>query len=283
MLLHLAIGDAYGAGFEFVKPQIIAKHNNLHYRDRCHKHWVSKGMYTDDTQMSIALAEAIVEDDPWTPLSLADRFVNTFKRDPRNGYSRRFYELLESVNSGAEHLERIIPIKPSSGAAMRSAPIGAMRVSEEEILRRCEIQARITHDNDEGVASSQGAALLVHYMFYQIDRKMNLFDYLRQHVPFIDWKVRDGFVGNLGVDFVLAAATALLHSKSMSQILLKSVAMTGDGDTVAALALAAGAYHPEIKQDLPPRLYAGLEKGKYGFDFLVDLNKKFLFHELERI
>jgi len=43
--------------------------------------------------MSIAIAEALVSGDPWTPENLADRFVAVFKRNPRNGYSHHFQQL----------------------------------------------------------------------------------------------------------------------------------------------------------------------------------------------
>lgn len=54
MLLQGAIGDAYGAGFEFAERAIIDKENNLtHYRTHPRYQSIYK-KYTDDTQMSLA-------------------------------------------------------------------------------------------------------------------------------------------------------------------------------------------------------------------------------------
>lgn len=63
MLVELAIGDAYGAGFEYA-PAAILKHNDLSRYIQHPKHNIRPGQYTDDTQMSLAIAEAIVSADP---------------------------------------------------------------------------------------------------------------------------------------------------------------------------------------------------------------------------
>ena len=73
MLLELAIGDAYGTGFEFAESDFV----------RHPRHRLRLGSYTNDTQMSIAIAETLIAQEAWTPEVLAERFVRTFKRDPR--------------------------------------------------------------------------------------------------------------------------------------------------------------------------------------------------------
>ncbi|MCW3097226.1 MAG: ADP-ribosylglycohydrolase [Chthonomonadaceae bacterium] len=85
MLLEITIGDAYGAGFEYVSAAVIREHNDLSGYIQHPRHGTQPGQYTDDTQMSIAIAEAIVSGEEWTPVMLADRFVTAFKRDPREG------------------------------------------------------------------------------------------------------------------------------------------------------------------------------------------------------
>ena len=87
MLLELAIGDAYGAGFEFVDQQTIELYNNLNGYIQHPRHDIPPGCYTDDTQMSLAIAEAIVSREPWTPELLATKFVAAFHRDRRFGYA----------------------------------------------------------------------------------------------------------------------------------------------------------------------------------------------------
>ena len=108
MLVELAIGDAYGAGFEYVDPEHRTAPNDLTCYARHPGHIVlSPGRYTDDTQMSLAIAELMIEKIEWTPLNIANKFVQVFKRDPRPGYARKFYEFLKEIKSGEEFLERI--------------------------------------------------------------------------------------------------------------------------------------------------------------------------------
>lgn len=66
MLLELAIGDAYGAGFEYANRAFIGAHNDLSGYVRHPRHRQRPGSYTDDTQMSLGIAEAVVEGDAWT-------------------------------------------------------------------------------------------------------------------------------------------------------------------------------------------------------------------------
>src|ERR1700730_7350238 len=95
MLLELAIGDAYGAGFEYVDTEMIRQQNTLSGYVKHPRHSIQPGCYTDDTQMSLAIAETIVSDEPWQPAVLADKFVEVFQRDPRQGYVTGFYHFLE--------------------------------------------------------------------------------------------------------------------------------------------------------------------------------------------
>jgi ADP-ribosylglycohydrolase len=124
MLVELAIGGAYGAGFEYAPARMIREQNDLSGYVQHPRHGIRPGCYTDDTQMSIAIAEAIISDAEWTPLMLARHFIEAFKRDPREGYAGRFHAFLQEVNDGEEFLARIKPHSDKSGAAMRAGLIG---------------------------------------------------------------------------------------------------------------------------------------------------------------
>ena len=125
MMLELAIGDAYGAGFEYAKKPFIREHNNLqnYYQHPKHK-TLKPGSYTDDTQMSIAIAESLLEEEEWTPPIIANKFIEVFKRDEREGYAHNFYNFLKITKTGKEFLENIRPYSEKNGAAMRSVPLG---------------------------------------------------------------------------------------------------------------------------------------------------------------
>ena len=273
MLVELAVGDAYGAGFEYVSASIL-KHNNLSRYIQHPKHNTRPGQYTDDTQMSLAIAEAIVEEDAWTPESLANRFVEVFHRDPRKGYASGFYDFLQQTHTGQEFLNTIRPNSDKSGAAMRAGPIGIFS-SLDEVMEKATIQAKITHDTPAGIAAAQAAALMTHYFLYNLGQKSALGDFLDTHIPEYQWtKTWQGQVGAQGWMSVRAAITAVSQNTSMSQVLLDSVNFGGDVDTVATMALAAASCSHEISQDLPQDLLDRLENGEYGRDYIYKLDAR---------
>jgi ADP-ribosyl-[dinitrogen reductase] hydrolase len=273
MLVELAIGDAYGAGFEYAATRIVREQNDLSRYIQHPRHGITPGCYTDDTQMSIAIAEAIVADDPWTPEILSQRFVTAFKRDPREGYASRFYDFLVEVKDGAEFLARIRPESDKSGAAMRACPIGVYP-NIAEVIDRCQVQAALTHNTPDGINAAVATALMTHYFLYQLGAKADLAEFLGEHVPG-DWHLTwRGKVGAQGMMSVRAALTAIQASRSMSELLKASIAFTGDVDTVATIALGAAASSVEIEQDLPEQLFTGLENGQFGQAYLQALDER---------
>lgn len=275
MLLEGAIGDAYGAGFEFVYRLIIRRRNKLTKYKRHPFYRTVCGHYTDDTQMALSLAELIVEGREWTRLSVADKFVEVFKRDTRQGYAFRFFGLLKEVNSGQELLDRIIPSSERNGSAMRAYPLGVLG-TEEEVLEKSTLQARITHDTEWGIWAAQAIALSAHYFLYQKGSKIQLAQYLAdwQGVQWpLDWQ---GEVPMKGKETVEAVLSLLLQNERMSSILWEAVDLGGDTDTVASLALALGSICPEITQDLPDWTFEQLENGPYGRTYIENLDRQLL-------
>jgi ADP-ribosylglycohydrolase len=275
MLLELAIGDAYGAGFEYVPAAFVETHNDLHGYVQHPRHGTCPGCYTDDTQMSLAVAEAIVAGDPWTPEALAERFVGNFHRDPREGYAQGFYGFLQSVSSGSEFLQGIRPFSDKSGAAMRAAPIGVFS-TVAEVMAKCQVQAALTHNTPDGINAALAASLMTHYFLYDLGPKAHLGTFLEAHLPGRWSQPWHGKVGAKGWMSVRAAITALQASDSMAALLVRCVAYTGDVDTVAAIALAAASCAAEIEQDLPPHLAAALENGAFGRDYISRLDAQLL-------
>jgi ADP-ribosylglycohydrolase len=273
MLLELAVGDAYGAGFEYA-PE-MAQRNDLSGYARHPRHRIIPGAYTDDTQMSLAIAEVIVSGADWTPLNLANAFVAAFKRDPREGYAGGFYDFLRHVRDGQQFLAEIHCESDKSGAAMRAAPIGVYP-SIAEVVERTRVQAAITHNTPDGINAALVAALMSHYCLYRLGPKAGLGAFLEAHVPG-EWSVPwAGKVKSKGWMSVRAAITALAASERMSDLLRRCVDFTGDVDTVAAIALAAGACCEEIEQDLPTHLVYGLEDLAFGRTYVEELDARLL-------
>ena len=273
MLLELAIGDAYGAGFEYVNGQLIRQFNTLHSYVQHPRHSTLPGQYTDDTQMSIAIAEVIVAGQAWTLETLAESFVTCFKRDPREGYAGRFYEFLLHMNDGAQFLAEIIPTSDKSGAAMRAAPIGIF-ATMDEVISKATLQAKLTHDTPDGILAAVATALMTHYCLYKLGALKDLPTFLETHAHGKRWSDPwRGKVGAKGWMSVQAAVTVLVRNESMSALLKDCINFGGDVDTVATIALAAASCSAEYQQDLPPQLIDGLENARYGRDYLLELDR----------
>jgi ADP-ribosylglycohydrolase len=275
MLLEIAIGDAYGAGFEYAGPELAQKKNNLSGYIKHPRHRLAPGAYTDDTQMSLAIAEALVEDLPWTPVNLAQKFVDGFHRDPREGYASSFYHFLRTTHDGQTFVENIRPDSEKSGAAMRANPLGVLP-SLSDIVKRCRIQASLTHNTPLGIAAATAAALACHYCYHRLGPKAELGGFLERHVDG-DWSLPwQGQVGSKGWMSVRAAMTALMQHDRASDVLRACIAYGGDVDTVAAIAMGPASCCDEIARDLPPQLFEGLENGRYGREYLAALDEKLL-------
>jgi len=269
LLLEIGIGDAYGAGFEFSPLEKIKTFNNLSVYC-AHELGISSGSYTDDTQMSLAIAELMIDGAEWTKDNLAKKFVECFKRDERLGYSKGFHLFLQSVRNGDEFLKKIKPDSTRNGAAMRSAPLGYVG-DIDVLLEMAELQAAITHDTEVGRKSSQAVALASHYTIYELGKKENLTEFVAQCSKY-NW--RDDWsspVACCGVETVNALLTVLKKSESLREILIKSVAFSGDVDTVAAVGMGIGSCSKEYSADLPAFLYDELESGKYGKNYLAEI------------
>lgn len=275
MLLELAIGDAYGAGFEYVNAGIVAKHNDLTCYIQHPRNNIRPGCYTDDTQMTLAIAEFIVGGAGWTPLNLAQKFVDVFKRDEREGYAGRFHQFLCDVKDGEQFLAEIQPNSDKSGAAMRAAPIGIF-AKTATVIERSTIQAAVTHNTPDGINAAVATALMTHYFLHRHGTKRELDTYINDHTPG-DWRGDwQGKVGAKGWMSVRAAITAVMRNDRLSTLLHDCVAFTGDVDTVATIALAAASCSTEYKQDLPDILKSTLERGRYGHNYLLELDAKLL-------
>lgn len=292
MIYDLAIGDAYGRAFEFNTPEFVSKFNSgQHYFMRSVDESEELfGTYTDDTQMSIALAEHIIKKKTFNFESIAESFVSTYARDPHAGYSKRITAAFQASMGKSQPGIRFFnacqtaEIVNSNGSVMRSVPLGVMP-TEGHVVRAAQIQSLITHCSLDASMCSQLIALTSHYFYY---RKHggdlsydNYLDYL-DAFSFLD--IHDlcmkAHTVNLGQIIPCdarittgAVIQVLFASKTTTEILKKSVAFCGDVDSVASIASGIGALKDDIKVDFSKNIITGLEYGAYGNDYLCRLDR----------
>jgi ADP-ribosylglycohydrolase len=293
MLLRIAQGDAYAAAVEYCKRtehaelfEEVLKFERYHKHPTHHK--LNAGMYTDDTQMSIAVSESLLQGPRRACVVFAQAFFEAFKRDQRDGYSRKFQEILEKSTSWQNMLELLQPDSNKNGAAMRSVPLGVLGdpATVMQVAQKCAI---ITHNTSGGVLSSQAVGLMSHFALHTSQSFADLPGYVAHYLPELNflsepWR---GGVGlqhsdphgrGIGINTVHAVMTLLIEQPSLMDILRQTIEWRGDTDSVGAIAwgIASTRYPNEI---IPDFMEYGLEAQgnlKYGPQFLLKLGDQLM-------
>jgi ADP-ribosylglycohydrolase len=171
-LVGLAVGDALGHPTEFISSvsRIKAKYGErgiVDY-DRAGPH--PPGTFTDDTQMTIAVARALALKGHGSLDDLMTRLGREFVAWARHPSNNRAPG--GTCLAGCRHLEQGAHWKDAGvkgskgcGAAMRAAPIGLFFAHDDDaLLRVSAAQSVLTHSHPTGIASSVAAAAPVAWL-----------------------------------------------------------------------------------------------------------------------
>jgi ADP-ribosyl-[dinitrogen reductase] hydrolase len=146
--LGFAVGDALGATVEFMTPAEIHHAYGMH-RDIIGGGWLKlkPGQITDDTQMSLALGQSILDSGGWNATAAADGFVEWLKSKPidigntcRRGIRRYMTDgTLEGPPSEGD---------AGNGACMRNLPLALATLDDDKTFERATLeQCHITHNH----------------------------------------------------------------------------------------------------------------------------------------
>jgi ADP-ribosylglycohydrolase len=171
MMLGLAVGDALGHPTEFISSlaQIKARYGDVSRFHPAGSH--PAGTFTDDTQMSIAVARALIRQGRACDLDLlmttmAGEFV-AWAGHPTNNRAPG-----GTCLAGCRHLKEGRPwreagVKNSKGcgAAMRAAPVGLFYFDDDDLLLEvAAAQSVLTHSHPTAIASSVAVAAATAYL-----------------------------------------------------------------------------------------------------------------------
>lgn len=273
ILRATAIGDAFGAGYEYAPQDEVAGFTLASGFRQHHKHAeIQPGMWTDDTMMSIAAARALVTDmnrqekpEKKSPRgdTLLQAMVDLHTAHRTAGYSKHMLAALDGATTGPE-LRTIFegnPRSDSNGAAMRSAIYGVLP-SLPRIRDATWRLSSLTHQGS-GISGAQAVAGAVHFLRYHGGPVSEMKPYLAEWMGAL-WTLRwtdrvRPQNGPLGLITVAAALTIVSESQSLTEVIERSIRIGGDVDTVAAIAMAiaCNASPDDIADDLPPGLWEG--------------------------
>jgi len=246
--LGLAIGDALGATVEFMTPREIASEYGLHDRIRGGG-WLKlpKGRVTDDTEMALALGEAILERGAVEAPAVADAFDRWMRRKPVDIGNTVRRGLIEYRRSG----QSAVPLNEfdaGNGACMRVLPVAlaTLGAGSDTVRLATETQSHVTHNNplsDAGtlcvVQMIQAALLgadrleLLHGPVKGLVTAQGKFNFRRRRA-----ENPSGYI----VDTLKAVFQGLFDTDNFEEALVETVNRGGDADTTGAIVgMIAGA------------------------------------------
>jgi poly(ADP-ribose) glycohydrolase ARH3 len=293
-ILGSFLGDAFGAGFEGMSSEMARSHFHV-LSDKCLRR------YTDDTDMTLCLAESIAERGKVDLEDIANRF--TLHCDLTRGYAIGTIKAVLALRSGAawHQVSRIVFENGSfgNGGAMRVSPVGLFYHQSPEDLRKAAMdQASITHGHRLGQWGAVMQAAAVGWAILQDPRKPLNKGEMVIHLREMLWpgpleyqkalneiekmfdlaeKLKaEEVVRNLGhgVEAHRSVPTAsyisLGYSPDFEDSIRAAISLGGDTDTIAAMVGAIAGAHVGEK-GLPVEWIDQLEDGPRGRSFSRNL------------
>lgn len=261
-LYGVAVGDALGATLEFMdEHQIKQEYGQL--RDIIGGGWLnlSPGEWTDDTEMTLAVAEGILAD-PYEPaFHIGDRFLEWLKTNPPdvgNTISATHMEYLKinDWHKAAKAIHDRGMRTAGNGALMRTLPVAYMYKDPVDIYIMSMTTAKLTHWDHEAGLSCFLYCLLAREFINGTSDKFRAWAnakdlFLKTTVPkHLD--VAKTLVGKkLGgietwpeerlnptgytVDSLACALWHFFHGENFEDAIVGAVNLGGDADTIGAI------------------------------------------------
>ena len=276
--LGLAVGDALGATVEFLTPgEIRQQHGEL--RDIVGGGWLrlKPGAITDDTQMSLALGDAILEAGGWDLQTIAEHWLAWLKSKPidvgntcRRGITRYLNDgSLSTPYSDGD---------AGNGALMRNLPTILYAFRDPARLDALSIeQAHFTHHHPFSDAATLCFARMVgeilqgaesgtgggdHWRSRLQKIRRNAAALVEQHRQF-RFEPYPRRASGYVVDTVQTVLHAFFATDSFESCLIHTVNLGGDADTTGAIAgMLAGAHYGV--EAIPERWLKKLDRAARG-------------------
>ncbi len=221
------LGDIIGSPYEFDHGN-KSKVFPLFCRDSC---------FTDDTVMTVAVAEALLESAEQSDDIIRDTIVQSMQnwgnKYPYAGYGMRFRQWLQASN----------PVPYGSygnGSAMRVSSAGWLYLTIEETRRIARMTAYVTHNHPEGIKGAEATASAI-FLARTGHSKGAIKEYIVREFGYDLSKTCDEIRPTYHhiescQKTVPEAITAFLEGKSFEDVIRTAVSLGGDCDTLACIA-----------------------------------------------
>lgn len=237
-MLGAIIGDIVGSRFEW---------NN--HRDKYFEFFTYKCFPTDDSIMSLAIAQAILVSKP-NHSDLSKNAIECMQSVGRNypdcGYGGSFYNWIFSDNP-----------KPynsyGNGAAMRVSSAGFAATSLEEAKELSKLVTEVTHNHPEGIKGAEATAVAI-YLAKSGSSILEIRDYINDNYYPMNFKlddIRDTYKFNETCqDTVPQALQSFFESTDFEDAIRNAISIGGDSDTLAAICGSVAEAYYGIPTDI---------------------------------
>ncbi len=245
-LLGVAIGDSLGAGLEGYYTISEPIPNEL------------SPQYTDDTAMTIGVAESLIRCKCLNPDDICTQFIKNYEREPWRGYALgppRIFQMIKNGYKCSDELDKLLFPGGSygNGSAMRSTPIGLYYFScpPETIREKAYICSAITHSHS---LAKEGSALIAYSVSLAVRDEINLLEKLFDFAQLEEYKKKIILIEQLiiekhdrykisralgnGVEAhnsVSSAIYSFIACNTFEESVKYAVSLGGDTDTIGAM------------------------------------------------
>lgn len=250
-----AIGDALGLGTEFMSRDEVS-HNYPEGLSNYSQIGEDFGRWTDDTDMMLCIAMAIIADKDVKPKTIAHNFKEWYKSSPVDigVTTAKILSLYEYEGSPFEVArmmwKRSGKNNAGNGGVMRTSVVGLWN---ENVAENAEMICRLTHADPRCIGSCVTISEIINFLVWQ-DKELSFEELLQigerydgRIKPYLE-TARNGMLEDFELDdeqtmgYTLktmgCAVWCLYHVENFVEGLLKVVNAGGDADTNAAVACA---------------------------------------------
>nr|VFK29873.1 MAG: ADP-ribosylglycohydrolase [Candidatus Kentron sp. MB]VFK33900.1 MAG: ADP-ribosylglycohydrolase [Candidatus Kentron sp. MB]VFK76503.1 MAG: ADP-ribosylglycohydrolase [Candidatus Kentron sp. MB] len=251
-MLGAIAGDIIGSVYEYEWNNIKTKEFQL---------FSPKSFFTDDTVLTIALAETILQGSDYEQV-----MRQYYRRYPNAGYGGAFHQWASDPQRGPYN-------SWGNGSAMRTSPVGYAFRDLEKVLSKAAYFASFTHNHPEGIKGAQATAsaiflaengaskeeiksFIVERFGYDLSQSL---DEIRPHYHFD--------VSCQGT--VPQALIAFLQSVDYEDAIRNAVSLGGDSDTLACITGGvAEAFYGGVPEDIREMVMGILDDALRGIVYV---------------
>ena len=238
-------GDIIGSVYEW--ERIKSNEFELFDPDCC---------FTDDTVLTVALAEAILTGNDYTTLMKA-----YYRRYPDAGYGGFFHRWARATDC-----------KPynswGNGAAMRISAVGFAFDTLEEVLARAAEYTAVTHNHEEGIKGAQATAAAI-FLARTGASKGEIRKYIAETFHYdltrtVD-EIRPTYKFNESCqETVPEAMVSFLESTDFEDAIRNAISLGGDSDTLACITGGIAQAHYGVPAAIAERAMSILDDDLRG-------------------